>query len=119
MIFTAIGKQLQHCNAALRFVLIPLTVFCLFPDVVDSRFTKQVDILPDIVDSISGFVHKSAQGTVTFVTALYFNHASAGQALLRQLKGCEIGDSALYTIIIRWKADGWEEKCGKSWIKKK
>lgn len=38
---------------------------------------------------------------------------------LRQLKGCEIGDSALYTIIIRWKADGWEEKCGKSWIKKK
>ena len=84
MIFTAIGKQLQHCNAALRFVLIPLTVFCLFPDVVDSRFTKQVDILPDIVDSISGFVHKSAQGTVTFVTALYFNHASAGQALCQR-----------------------------------
>jgi hypothetical protein len=33
-----------------------LTVFCLFPDVVDSRFTEQVDSLPDIVDSVPGFV---------------------------------------------------------------
>ena len=38
---------------------------------------------------------------------------------LRLLKGSEIGDSALYTIISRWKADGWVEKSGKSWIKKK
>ena len=38
---------------------------------------------------------------------------------LRQLKGNEIGDSALYTIISRWKAEGWVEKNGKSWIKKK
>jgi len=33
-----------------------LTVFYLFPDVVDSRFTEQVDSLPDIVDSIPDFV---------------------------------------------------------------
>ena len=38
---------------------------------------------------------------------------------LRQLKGNEIGDNALYTIISRWKAEGWVEKNGKSWIKKK
>ena len=38
---------------------------------------------------------------------------------LRQLKGSEIGDNALYTIISRWKAEGWVEKNGKSWIKKK
>lgn len=38
---------------------------------------------------------------------------------LRQLKGNEIGDSALYTIISRWKAEGWVEKNGKSWVKKK
>ena len=37
---------------------------------------------------------------------------------LRQLKGSEISDSALYTIICRWKAEGWVEKSGKSWIKK-
>ena len=37
---------------------------------------------------------------------------------LRQLKGSEISDSALYTIICRWKAEGWVEKNGKSWIKK-
>ena len=36
-----------------------------------------------------------------------------------QLKGNEIGDNALYTIISRWKAEGWVEKNGKSWIKKK
>ena len=38
---------------------------------------------------------------------------------LRQLKGSEIGDSGLYTIISRWKTEGWVEKNGKSWIKKK
>ena len=38
---------------------------------------------------------------------------------LRQLKGNEIGDNALYTIISRWKAEGWVEKNGKCWIKKK
>ena len=37
---------------------------------------------------------------------------------LRQLKGNEISDSGLYTIIFRWKAEGWVEKSGKSWIKK-
>ena len=36
--------------------LISVDIFCLFPDVVDSRFTEQVDNLPDIVGSISGFV---------------------------------------------------------------
>jgi hypothetical protein len=33
-----------------------LTVFRLFPDVVDSRFTEQVDSLPNIVDSVPDFV---------------------------------------------------------------
>ena len=37
---------------------------------------------------------------------------------LRQLKGNEISDSGLYTIIFRWKAEGWVEKSGKSWVKK-
>ena len=36
--------------------LISVDSFCLFPDVVDSHFTEQVDSLPDIVDSIPGFV---------------------------------------------------------------
>ena len=38
---------------------------------------------------------------------------------LRQLKGNEIGDNALYSIISRWKSEGWVEKQGKTWIKKK
>ena len=38
---------------------------------------------------------------------------------LRRLKGSEFSDSALYTIICRWKGDGWVDKDGKSWIKKK
>ena len=37
---------------------------------------------------------------------------------LRRLKGKEFSDSALYTIISRWKSDGWVEKNGKSWVKK-
>ena len=27
-------------------------IFCLFPDVVDSRFTERVDSLPDIVNMV-------------------------------------------------------------------
>ena len=38
---------------------------------------------------------------------------------LRRLKGNEFSDSALYSIISRWKTDGWVEKEGKSWTKKK
>ena len=38
---------------------------------------------------------------------------------LRRLKGKEFSDGALYTIISRWKGDGWVEKTGKSWVKKK
>ena len=38
---------------------------------------------------------------------------------LRRLKGNELNDSSLYSIISRWKADGWVEKEGKSWKKKK
>ena len=39
---------------------------------------------------------------------------------LRRLKGTEFSDGALYTIICRWKADGWVEKTGKGvWDKKK
>jgi hypothetical protein len=37
---------------------------------------------------------------------------------LRQLKGNEISDRGLYSIIFRWKAEGWVEKNGKSWVKK-
>ena len=38
---------------------------------------------------------------------------------LRRLKGNECADGTLYSIISRWKAEGWVEKNGKSWIKKK
>jgi len=39
---------------------------------------------------------------------------------LRMLKGNEFSDGALYTIISRWKSDGWVDKTGKSsWTKKK
>ena len=39
---------------------------------------------------------------------------------LRRLKGSEFSDSALYTIISRWKTEGWVEKTGKGqWTKKR
>ena len=38
---------------------------------------------------------------------------------LRQLKGGDFSDSAFYSIISRWKIEGWVEKKGKTWIKKK
>ena len=39
---------------------------------------------------------------------------------LRRLKGTEFNDGALYTIISRWKSEGWIEKKGKGmWIKKR
>ena len=38
---------------------------------------------------------------------------------LRRLKGNDFSDGTLYSIISRWKADGWVEKDGKSWKKKK
>ena len=39
---------------------------------------------------------------------------------LRRLKGQEFSDGALYTIISRWKSEGWVEKSGKGkWSKKK
>ncbi len=37
---------------------------------------------------------------------------------LRQLKGDELSNGALYTIISRWKSEGWVEKRGKTWVKK-
>ena len=50
----------------------------------------------------------------------YLKHFAKRVRTLReaQLKGNEIGDNALYTIISRWKAEGWVEKNGKCWIKK-
>ena len=37
---------------------------------------------------------------------------------LRKLKGSEFSDSAIYTIVSRWKKEGWIEKTGKSsWTK--
>ncbi len=38
---------------------------------------------------------------------------------LRKLKGDELSNGSLYSIISRWKAEGWIEKVGKSWIKKR
>lgn len=39
---------------------------------------------------------------------------------LRRVKGQEFSDGALYTIISRWKSEGWVEKSGKGkWCKKK
>ena len=38
---------------------------------------------------------------------------------LRRLKGQEFSDGALYTIISRWKSEGWVEKTGKGkWCKR-
>lgn len=38
---------------------------------------------------------------------------------LRRLKGSEFSDGALYTMVCRWKKEGWVEKVGKnSWTKK-
>ena len=37
--------------------LISVDSSCLFPDVVDSRFPERVDSLPDIVDTVPGFVN--------------------------------------------------------------
>ena len=43
-----------------------------------------------------------------------------GLSELRRLKGNELSDGALYTIISRWKSDGWVEKTGKGkWTKKR
>ena len=43
-----------------------------------------------------------------------------GMHELRRLKGREFSDSALYSIISRWKSEGWVEKSGKNaWIKKR
>ena len=37
-----------------------------------------------------------------------------------RLKGNELTDNALYSIISRWKSDGWVEKTGKGkWEKKR
>ena len=36
---------------------------------------------------------------------------------LRQAKGREFSDGTLYSIISRWKSDGWIEKVGKNWKK--
>ena len=39
---------------------------------------------------------------------------------LRRLKGNEFSDGSLYTIISRWKSEGWVEKTGKcQWTKKR
>ncbi len=38
---------------------------------------------------------------------------------LRKLKGDELSSGALYTIISRWKTEGWVEKQGKCWVKVK
>ncbi len=38
---------------------------------------------------------------------------------LRRLKGREFSDGTLYTIISRWKAEGWIEKVGKNYTKLK
>ena len=43
-----------------------------------------------------------------------------GMQELRRLKGNEFSDGALYTIISRWKSEGWVEKTGKGqWSKKR
>ena len=42
-----------------------------FSDVVDSRFTGQVDSLPDIVDSVSGFVDIFVSDPQIYILPLY------------------------------------------------
>ena len=64
----------------------------------------------------------SEGGTVTTINGSIFEQLppSFGLHELRRLKGNEFSDSALYTIISRWKSEGWIEKTGKGvWTKKR
>lgn len=63
----------------------------------------------------------SDTSTGGYINGSIFDHLPSPFTLqdLRQLKGNEFSDSALYTIISRWKSEGWVEKAGKSWTKKK
>ena len=60
--------------------------------------------------------------TVTTINGSIFEQLPSPFGLheLRRLKGNEFNDGALYTIISRWKSEGWIEKTGKGvWSKKK
>lgn len=58
---------------------------CLFPDVVDSQFSEQVDRLPDIVDIIPGFVD-------IFLKRL--TPAQAKPYTMKTLRGCQAAGGA-------------------------
>ena len=61
-------------------------------------------------------------GTTTTVNGNIFEQLPSpfGLQELRRIKGNEFSDSALYSIISRWKSDGWVEKTGKGkWEKKR
>ena len=60
------------------------------------------------------FEHTSTNGSIFERLPSPFNLTD-----LRRLKGSDFSVGALYTIISRWKNDGWVEKSGKSWIKKR
>jgi hypothetical protein len=60
------------------------------------------------------FEHTSTNGSIFERLPSPFNLAD-----LHRLKGSDFSVGALYTIISRWKNDGWVEKSGKSWIKKR
>lgn len=66
------------------------------------------------------YANDSDNGTIQTVNGCIFEQLPSPFSMhdLRRLKGKEFGDGALYTIISRWKSDGWVEKNGKSWVKK-
>ncbi len=67
------------------------------------------------------YANDSDTGTGGYVNGSIFDRLPSSFTLqdLRQMKGNEFNDGALYTIISRWKSEGWVEKIGKSWTKKK
>ena len=67
------------------------------------------------------YANDSDTGTGGYVNGSIFDRLPSPFTLqdLRQMKGNEFCDGSLYSIISRWKSEGWVEKTGKSWTKTK
>lgn len=71
---------------------------------------------------LTKFLHDGNDDISTSVNGSIFDQLPSPFDLqeLRRLKGTDFNDGALYTIISRWKSEGWVEKKGKGmWIKKR
>ena len=68
------------------------------------------------------YLNEDNNDVTTTINGNVFDHLPSpfGMQELRRLKGNELTENALYSIISRWKSEGWVEKTGKGqWIKKK